>query len=884
VIRPPRLPARLLAWVFRDDPAAPAILGDLHEDYIRMGQTRGRSAAGLRYWREALGLAASRLAHARARAVRSASIGFVGTVREDAGYAARMLRRSPGFFLFTAAIIGVGVGAATTVFSVLEPLAFDPPFEDAHQLVWIQNEGEAGDGSLSAITMRTVNLIDFRERTTSFSGITGYDAFFSGRSWALTGVGEPERITAVGVAHDFLDVLRVQPLFGRGFAEEEGRRGGPPAMILSHDYWRTRFAGDPSVVGRTLRLNGVPRTVVGVLPPTFDFSSTFVPTVEVNALVPFVVSEDNAYQGNVLSLIGRMKPGVGVEAAQAELSALVEALGREDPARWGLGAEVMTLQDHLAGPFRHSLLLVAAAAATLLLIACLNVSSLLLARLPARATEMAVRKAFGASRSRLVRQLVLETLGIAVVGAAIGSGIAWVATRAVRNATGIRIPLLDAVQVDGSALAVAAGLAALTGIVVGAIPALRASEGSEADALRSGARGSSAGPGAGRLREGLVVAEVALACTLLVVGGLLTASFQAVLAVDLGFEPAGTVAWSLHPSPEFASHAEKVGFYERLVERVEAVPGVEAAALADALPLGRNRAWSFDVVGVAEEEDSGEEAFPHVVDPGYLPLMGIRLAAGRNFTAADHADALPVVLLNETAARRIFGGEREAIGGRLKFWGRWVWEVVGVVQDVRHISPEMGAGIEVYFPFAQMPDFGTGELVVRSSLPRDRVAPAVSAALAEIDPGMPARGNWSLQARVRDALSERRFALAILTAFGAAALLLAALGIYGVLARTVAERRAEIGIRMALGASGRVIVRDVLRRMLLLTALGIATGWALSLVASGLLESLLFGVRRAEPVAFAATTLVLLAVAALAAALPARRAVATDVGEVLKAK
>jgi putative ABC transport system permease protein len=883
-MRPPRLPARLLARVFRDDPAAAAILGDLHEDFIRLGQARGRSAAGLWYWREALGLAASRVAHTRARALRSASTGFAGTLREDAGYAVRMLRRSPGFSLFTAAVIGVGVGAATTVFSVLAPLAFDPPFDDAHELVWIQNVGDAGDGSLSAITMRTVNLIDFRERTTSFSGITGYDAFFSGRSWTLTGVGEPERITAVGVAHDFLDVLRVQPLFGRGFTEEEGRRGGPRAMILSHDYWRSRFAGDPSVVGRTLRLNGIPRTVVGVLPPTFDFSSTFVPTVEVNALVPFVVSRDNAYQGNVLSLIGRLKPGVGVEAAQAELSALVEALGREDPDRWGLGAEAMTLRGHLAGPFRHSLLLVAAAAATLLLIACLNVSSLLLARLPARATEMAVRKAFGASRSRLVRQLVLETLGVAVVGAAIGSGIAWVATLAVRNATGIRIPLLDAVQVDGSALAVAAGLAALTGVIVGTIPALRASEGSEADALRSGGRGSSAERGAGRLRETLVVAEVALACTLLVVGGLLTASFRAVLAVDLGFEPAGVVAWSLHPSVEFASQAEKVGFYERLVERVEAVPGVERAGLADALPLGRNRAWSFDVVGVPAEEDTDEEAFPHVVDPGYLPAMGIRLAAGRNFTAADHAEAPPVVLINETAARRMFGSERQAIGGRLEFWGPWVWEVVGVVQDVRHISPELGAGLEVYFPFAQMADFGTGELVVRSSLPRDLVAPAVSAALAEVDPRMPASGNWSLQARVRDALSERRFALGILTAFGAAALLLAALGIYGVLARTVAERRPEIGIRMALGASAPVIVGDVLRRMLLLTAIGIAAGWGLSLLASGLLESLLFGVRRAEPAAFAGTTLVLLGVAALAAALPARRAAGTDVAEVLKVK
>lgn len=883
-MRPPRLAERLLARVLRGDPAGPAILGDLREDFVRLAGTRGRTAAGLWYWSEALGLAAGRLAHGLARSARSASTRSLGAFLEDAAHAGRMLRRSPGFSLFTAAVIGVGVGAATTVFSVLEPLAFDPPFEDAHQLVWIENEGEAGDSSLSAITMRTVNLIDFRERAASFSGITGYDAFFTGRSWTLTGTGEPERITAVGVAHDFLDVLRVQPLHGRGFTEEEGRSGGPGAMILAHDYWRTRFAADPSVVGRTLRLNGVPRTVVGVLPPTFDFSSTFAPTVEVDALVPFVVSRENAYQGNVLALVGRLRPGVEPEAAQAELSALVHALGAEDPERWGLGAEVMTLREHLAGPFRHSLLLVAAAAATLLLIVCVNVSSLLLARLPSRAREMAVRKAFGAGRARLVRQLVLETLGISLVGAAVGCGIAWVATRAVRSAAGIRIPLLETVHVDGTALAVAAGVAALTGVVVGVIPALQASEGREADALRAGARGSSAGPGAGRLREGLVIAEVALACVLLVVGGLLTASFRAVLDVELGFEPAGTVAWPLHPDTAFASHPEKVAFYDRLVERVEAVPGVAGAALVDALPLGRNRAWPFDVVGVPEAEDTGEEAFPHVVDPGYLPTMRIPLVAGRNFTGADQAGAPPVVLLNETAARRMFGGGREAIGGRLEFWGPWVWEVVGVVRDVRHISPELGSGMEVYFPFAQMPDFGTGELVVRSSLPPERIAPAVSAALAEVAPGMPARDYLSLQARVREAVSERRFALGILTAFGAAALLLAAFGIYGVLARAVAERKKEIGIRMALGASAPRIVAGVLRRMLALTVAGIAAGWGMSLVAARLLESLLFGVRPAEPVAFAGTALVLVTVAILAAALPARRALGTEVAETLKAE
>lgn len=923
--RPPHLPTRVVARALRGDPAAAAILGDLHEDFVRILDARGPVAARCWYWREALGLALGRLVHgllalfhARRRpqptgAAPATSARHLGTLVEDGAYAVRTLRRSPGFCTFAAVVIGVGVAAVTTVFSVLKPLALALPFEDAHELVWISNEGEPGDSSLSAVTSRTTNLIDFRERTTSFRGITGYDAFFAGRPYTFTHVGEsaagesgaggpggggpgvvePERLVGVGVAHDFLDVLGVEPLHGRSFTREEGGEGGPAAVILSYGFWRTRFAAEAGIVGRTLMLNDIPRTVVGVLPPDFDFSSVFSPGVDVDFLLPVVVSRDNAFQGNVLHLIGRLREGVTPEAAQAELGALVAALQEEDPERWGLGAQVAPLQSHLAGPFRHSLLLLVAAAGTLLLLVCINVSSLILARSPARANEMAVRKALGAPRIRLMRQLVLESLAVALVGAAIGSLLAYLATRVVRNAAEIRIPLMDTVGVDASALAVAVGVAVLTGIAVGTIPALQIADRGEAGVLRAASGRSSASRGTRRLQETLVVAEVTLACVLLVIGGLLMASFRAVLAVDLGFEPANTVAWQLHPSIEFGSDLERLEesarierrseFYARLADRVEAEAGIESAGLIDALPLGRNRAWGFSVVG-RPEEDTEEEVFPHVVDPGYLPTMAIPLLAGRNISRTDREDAPRVVLLNETGARRIFGGEREALRRRLAFWGPWEWEVVGVVGDVRHLSPETGPGIEVYFPLAQMPDFTTMDLVVRSRLPAAQVAAAVSGALEQVDPAMPTREFWSLDTTVRGATSDRRFAVGLLSAFGVCALLLAALGIYGVVSRTVAERKPEIGIRMALGASAADIVADVLRRMLLLTAAGIGAGWTLSLMVSRLLESVLFGVGAADPVAFLGTAMVLLAVAVLAAAVPAFRAASTEASLPLKAQ
>jgi predicted permease len=802
---------------------------------------------------------------------------------QDASYASRSLRRSPGFSLFTALVIGLGVGAATAVFSVVKPLILAPlPFEEADELVWIANVPGAGGTSLSGVTSRSSNLRDFRERATSFDGLTGYNAFFDQQAYILSGDSEPERLVGAGVASDFLDVLGVQPLHGRNFTEEEGMWGGPPAIILSHGFWRSHFDADPGIVGRTLVIDDQAREVVGVLPPSFDFASFFTPGRPVDFLLTFAISDETDRWGNTLVILGRLKPEATPERAQAELDAIIAGLQEEQPDRWGLAAGVTPFREKIAGPFKPAFLLLAAAAGTLLLIVGVNVSGLLLARAPGRAREVAVRKAFGASQKRLARQLVMEMTGVSLLGSLMGGTIAWGVVRVVANTSAVQIPLLDKVGMDPSAFFFGTAIALLTGLFVSIVPALHVGEGAEATVLRSESRGSTGGRGGRKLREGLVVAEVALACVLLVMGGLLVRSFQAVLDVNLGFAPENTVAWQVRPTFDFESLEEFGVFAYGFVDQLEQTPGIEQIGLIDALPLGRNRSWGFQPVGQPDREDL-PSLFPHLVSPGYLEAMQIPLVEGRHLTRDDAGEAPLVILMNESGARRVFEGEAP-LGQRIRLWDEREWEVVGIVEDVKHLSPEMDSGIQVYFPFLQMPDFGSLDMVVRSRLPTDQVVSIVSAGLREVDPGMPTREFWTLESKVEQSVSARSFTLWILSGYGAAALLLAALGIYGVLAQSVAERAPEIGIRRALGATSSDVVGSVLGRTLFLAGIGILAGCLASLWVGRLLGSLLFGVGTTDPVTYIGMGGILLSVAALAGFIPAIRAVRVRGASVLQSQ
>lgn len=880
---PPPAAERLLRAALGDEAESATILGDLAEDFAAVVRDRGHARARLWYWREAASLAASSVLLRVARSIRrggrtsrakdpmNASLGTIGIV-QDTRYALRAISRDRGFFLFATLIVGLGVGASTAVYSVVSPLLVQPlPFHEPERLVLIENEAGAG---LSGATSRTSNLRDFRARARSFEGLAGYNAFFDQQSYNLVGSGEPERLVGVGVTDDFLHVLGVIPLVGRSFTAAEGLFDGPRAVILSHGFWVRRFGSDRSVVGTTIDLNDEPASVVGVLPPTFDFTSVFTPTIPVDFLIPWPISDETDRQGNTTTIVARLAPGVSVEAAQAELEGILAGLADEDPDRWGLGARTNGLQERIARPFRTGMLLLAAAAALVMLIVCVNLSNMLLARSPRRRREMAVRRTLGATRGRLVRQLLVESTLLAMSGAVVGVAIAVAATRFVAGTQGLEIPLLSSVTVDATALLFTFVLALVAGLAVGVVPALQVAEGGESEALSGSSRGTSAGRRSRRLRELLVVSEVAMACVLLVFGGLVMRSFQHVMDVDLGFDPEGLVAWQISSSRDFENLDEAVAFYGEIVDNVESVPGVEAAGLVDALPLGRNRTWCAPVVGKVYEERRNDCFFPHVVDHRYVDALGVRLVSGRAFTRDDTRDAPPVILVNETAARTIFP-EGDALGQVVRLWYAEV-RVVGVVGDVKHRALELGADAEFYFPMAQMGDFSTLDLVVRTSLPPAAIVAPVGEAIHRVDARLPVEDFRTLDGVVEASVSPRRFTLQLLGAFALSALLLAGLGIYGVLSYSVTERIPEIGIRMALGASAGDVRRSVVSQTFVLAVVGVGIGAGVALAGTRFIASLLFGVESNDALTFGTMIGVLLAVALISGLVPAIRASRTD--------
>jgi putative ABC transport system permease protein len=791
----------------------------------------------------------------------------------DLRYALRAIRSDLGFFLFATLIIGLGVGANTAVFSVMSPLLLRPlPFEAPEQLVWVPLQAQ---GSMSGVTSRTSNLRDFRALNQTLDGLTGYMAFFEYDSYNLTGSGEPERLVGLGVARDFLEVLGVSPMLGRNFVEEEAVWNGRPAALLTYGFWSRRFAADPAVVGTSISLNDTPTEVIGVLPPSFDFASTFTPASRVDFMYAFPIADETDRWGNTMAMIGRRKPGVTVEQVQADLDRVIAQLKAEQPDRWGLAAHVMELREHISGGFRSAMLVLTAAAGAVMLIACANLSNLLLARSARRHKELSIRSVLGASRFRLLRQLITESMLLSLCGAALGVGIAVLVTRLVSRTTTFAIPMLSSVRVDGLALTFTLAVAFVAGLVLGIVPALQIASGREAAAINEATRGSTESRARARVRETLVVAEVALACVLLVGGGLLLRSFMSLVEVDLGFQPTQAYTWRADPAGGFDDNASRAAFYDQLLETVSEIPGVDAVGMTDSLPLGRNRNWGIRGVGVNYEEGQAPGALPRMVDYRYLETMRIPLVDGRYFTRDDTADSGRVVIVNRAAAERVFPGA-DPIGQGVLINGDEPWTVVGVVENIRHSSVENEGGSEMYLLTSQIGDYGSIDMVVRSARPLESLAPAVRAAMAQVDPNMPSTDYQSLEAVVDRAVSPRRFILWLLGAFAAAALFLASLGIYAVLSYSVAQRRGEIGIRMALGESAARVRRRVVGRTLLLAGAGIGIGAIGAFAVGRLIGSMLYGVGATDVVTFLGMAAILLAVALAAGYLPARRASRTD--------
>jgi predicted permease len=804
------------------------------------------------------------------------------SIAGDLRAAVRVLRRDLRLTTFAVLSVGLGVGATVTVFSVVDALLLRPlPFRDARRLVWISN-GDRYD--LSERTAQVQYVWALRRDSRALVDVAGYSEFYGVGDHSLTsGAGEPERITGVRVTRNFFALLGVQPLVGRQFTEEEAQDGSAKVVLLSHRLWTRRLASDPHIVGRALTIDGAPATVVGVLPPSFDFGTIFAPGRRVDFYSPFPLTEATNRRGNELALIGRLRPGATVDGAQREATLIAERARIEGEARRRTNAFaplVRPLRDHVSGTLRQALLVLTGGVGLVMLLVCANLSNLLLTRATTRERELALRLALGAGRGRLVRQLLTESLALAAAGAALGVLLAVVGTRVLAHAPSLRLPLLDHVHVDATALLFALGAAVFTGLVFGVTPALRVSGVAVDEALKDAARGSSAGVRHEWTRSTLVVTEVALACALLVGAGLLTRSFVRVLDQDLGFRPERVVAMRIDPSRAFASQALRTAYYDEVLRAVRDAPGVDAAGLTDVLPMGFNRIWTIATERQAPPERLFQ-TYVRVVSDGYMRAMGVPLRAGRDFAASDDSAGPPVVIVSTALARRLWP-VGNPLGRTLVVSGTPV-TVVGVVDGLRYQAVEQEAGSDLYLPMRQTPDYDAVHVVARGTRPPTQFIAALRAALRPIDPTLPLTEVRTMQGIVDESVSPRRLVATLLAGFAVFALALASLGIYAVVSYGVTQRRREFGIRMALGASPHHLRSRVLGGTLRLATAGLCVGLLASWPLGRVLRGLLFGVTSTDPSTLSMTLAVLLIVAALAAYFPARRASRQNPAHVLRA-
>jgi predicted permease len=789
---------------------------------------------------------------------------WLESLASDLKYGFRGMGRNAGSTLFAILIVGLGIGGASTVFSVVNALLLRPlPFRDPGQLVWISN-GEN-------YSTQVEHYSDLRNQNQSFSDLSGWAGTYSSGNEELTGTGEPERLTGVPVTENFFPLLGVEPAIGRSFTREEsqGKYSAPPAMLLSYSFWRRRFRLDPNVVGQKLTLNNQPVMVVGVLPASFDFASVFAPGTPIDLFIPWPLTDNTKPAGNTMAVVGRLKPGVTVDGAQAEFSVLAKQLDSQHPERNPIFPRLVPLEQHVSGQVRPALVVLMCAVGVVMLIVCANLAHLQMARMGTRQKEMAVRAALGAGRFRLLRQVLTESVILSCCGAALGLLLAVAGTRALAHLNTFNLPLLASVRVDRSTLAFTLLAAVASGVLFGLAPALQVPAYKLREGLQDAGREPSGSSRHGWFGDGLVVSQFALACVLLVGAALLIQSFLRVLDVNLGFQPERAAALRIDPGFRIPSLAQQDSFIDDALHRARSVPGITAAGISDVLPLDGDRSWQVSGKGQVYDKDHYPEAFIRVVTDGYFAALGIPLKSGREFTESDRASSEPVVMVNETLARTLWPGQ-DAVGKIMtQDGGR---RVVGVVADVHHGGPERFGGSEMYLPMRQTGDYAAMRLVVRTALPPDSLAAGIRTALRPLDPNLPVTEFQTLQGLVDKVVSPRRFLVILLTGFAGFALLLASLGIYALISYSVNQRTKEIGIRMALGASSGLVRRGVLTRTLRLALAGVALGTLGAFALSKWMESLLFGTTQANPAVFSGVGLLLCAVALVAAYVPARRA------------
>ncbi|MBC7895161.1 MAG: ABC transporter permease [Cytophagaceae bacterium] len=869
-----------LVGAFRDSSAADAAAREEMQAHLAMdvreNMRRGMSAEAAR--REALARAGG-ITQAAELVRERRGLPWMQEVGTDLRLAARALRHHPGFTAVAVITLALGVGANTAIFSVVNGVVLQPlAYPDADRLVTLAST--MGERSME---VSGPDFIDWREQARSFSGIAA--AYTS--ETVLTGSGEPERLQQARVTANTLGVLALNPRFGRGFAEGEDEPSAARVAMLGEDFWQRRFGGDSSVVGKTMTFDGYPTTIIGIAPREMRWPQA----ADVWMTTRFTDRDlsPGARGARWITVLGRIAPDATLPAARRELGAIAARLEQLDPKHnEGVGARVTPFLESIVGELETPLFVLLGAVGFVLLIACANVASLTLGRVASRDAELAVRTALGATRGRIARQIMTESLLLAMLGGALGVGLALVGMRALLAIAPADLPRVHDVSLDASVLAFTLALTVLAGVLFGVVPAMQGAATGLHDRLRSAGRGTKGSRSSGRSRRMLVVTEVALAVVLLAGAGLLLRSFARLRSVDPGFQATSVTTFSVSlPSTRYAGAESQRQFSRDLLDGLRQVPGVASAGTSFALPLsGVGFGFTFEIAGRTVGTGPNEpRAQARVASTAYFATMGIPVVRGRVFDERDQPGALPALVISSELARRYFP-DRDPIGQRLLTgWTRdsvrFGGAVVGVVGDVRQFALDGGVTAHMYMSDAQWP-LNEYDVVVRTTVPGDGLTSAMRAVLHRLDPDVPMGGVRPLGSLVDASLGSRRFYMQLLGGFAAVAMALAIVGIYGVIAYGVRLRRQEIGVRLALGATRRGILTMVLSDGLRLVCIGVGIGVVAATLLTRFLSTLLFEVGRFDPVSFGVASLALVVAAALACVVPARGAAALDPVEIIR--
>jgi predicted permease len=797
---------------------------------------------------------------------------------KDIRFGLRGLIKRPGFTIIILITLALGIGANTAIFSVVNAVLLRPlPFRDPEQLVIVWED--AAFAGFPRNTPAPANYVDWKNQNQSFSDM----AASAEMSFNLTGDAEPERVTAYGVTANFFPLFGVQPLLGRSFLPEEDQPGSNKVVVLSYGLWQTRYGGDARILNRDIQLNGEKHSVVGVMPANFQFLES-----EVRLWVPLALDQEELANrgGHYLNVVARLKPGVALSQAQADMNAVMRRIATDHPGETfegKLGAVVMPLRDQIAGDARGSLVVLLVAVAFVLLIACANVAGLVLARAVGRRREVALRMALGAGRPAVVRQLLTESLLLSLVAGVLGTLLAYWSFTFLQGLVPEEMSLATSLKLDTRILLFTILISIVTGIIFGLVPALQAAKVDLNEALK---QSSTRMTSTGRLRSTMIVFEVALSLVLLIGAGLLIQTLFQIFGQYSVLDPEKVLTMrTVLPREKYKEPQQRNNFYRQVLERVEHLPGVVSAGYSTSVPLS----WKGGTSGFLPEgikspiPGMAYDANHRQVSAGYLKTMNIPLRAGRYFDDRDNEQSMPVVIINETMARQYWPGEN-ALGRRLKIGdpdepGKQWKQIVGIVADVRQMGLDAPVKAEMYFPYQQItdwPGFVPRDLAIRTSGDTSNLVGAVRGIIREVDPDQPVSNVATMAELLGEEAAERRMGMIMLAGFAALALLLASLGIYGVLAYFVTQHTSEIGVRQALGATPRNILLLVLRKGMTLTLAGVVIGLIAAFALTRLMSSLLFGVTAADPLTFVTVPLLLVAVALLACYIPARKATKVD--------